>query len=56
MLIFLDEVASRHRNDRIFLALDGAGWHRTHSLKLPHNLRLLMLPLYSLELNPVENL
>ncbi|WP_430232849.1 hypothetical protein [Nitrosomonas communis] len=25
MLIFLDEVASRHRNDRIIQALDGAG-------------------------------
>ncbi|SDW43179.1 hypothetical protein [Nitrosomonas communis] len=45
MLIFLDEVAPRHRNDRIIQALDGAGWHRSHSLKLPHNLRLLMLPL-----------
>ncbi|MBA3755643.1 MAG: transposase [Nitrosomonas sp.] len=36
--------------------LDGAGWHRSHTLKLPHNLRLLMLPPYSPELNPVQNL
>lgn len=56
MQLFLDEVASRHPNDRIVLALDGAGWHRSHALKLPHNLRLLMLPSYSPELNPVENL
>ena len=56
MQIFLDEVASRHPSDRIILALDGAGWHRSHTLKLPHNLRLLMLPPYSPELNPVENL
>ncbi len=56
MQIFLDEVASRHPNDMIILVLDGAGWHRSHTLKLPHNLRLLMLPPYSPELNPVENL
>jgi transposase-like protein len=54
--LFLDEVASRHPNDRSILALDGAGWYRSHTLKLPHNLRLLMLPPYSPELNPVENL
>ncbi len=54
--MFQDEVASRHPNDRIILVLDGAGWHRSHTLKLPHNLRLLMLPPYSPELNPVENL
>ena len=47
MQLFPDEVASRHSNDRIVLALDGAGWHRSHALKLPHNLRLLMLPPYS---------
>ncbi|SFF29558.1 hypothetical protein SAMN05428977_11141, partial [Nitrosomonas sp. Nm166] len=28
MQVFLDEVASRHPNDRIILVLDGAGWHR----------------------------
>jgi transposase len=54
--LFLDEVASRHLNDRIILALDGAGWHRSHTLELPHNLRLRMLPPYLPELNPVENL
>ncbi len=56
MQIFLNEVASRHPNDRIILVLDGAGWHRSHPLKLPPNLRLLMLPPYSPELNPVEHL
>ncbi|SFJ02344.1 DDE superfamily endonuclease [Nitrosomonas sp. Nm34] len=54
--IFLNEVASRHRNDRIILALDEAGWHCSHSLKLPHNLRLLMPPPYSPEFNPAKNL
>ena len=38
--LLLDEAASRYSNDRMVLALDGAGWHRSHTLKLPHNLRL----------------
>ncbi len=56
MQLFLNKVASRHPNDRIILVLNGPGWHRSHTRKLPPNLRLLMLPPYSPELNPVEHL
>ena len=37
------------------LVLDGAGWHRSDDLALPHNLSLLRLPPAAPELNPVEN-
>jgi transposase len=53
---FLDEVAARHPDERIVMVLDGAGWHQSGSLTLPANLRLLPLPPYSPELNPVEHL
>ena len=56
MQIFLDEVASRHPDERIVMVLDGAGWHQSESLSLAPNLRLLKLPAYSPELNPVEHL
>jgi transposase len=56
MQIFLDEVAARHLNDRIVMVLDGAGWHKSGSLMIPNNLRLLSLPPYSPELNPVEHI
>jgi transposase len=56
MQIFLDEVASRHPQERIVMILDGAGWHQAKDLKVPANLRLLSLPPYSPELNPVEHL
>jgi len=56
MQTFLDEVSSRHPGDRIVMALDGAGWHRSASLYVPENMRLLPLPPYSPELNPVENI
>ena len=36
------------------VVLDGAGWHRSGDLVVPANLRLLVLPPYSPELNPME--
>jgi transposase len=38
------------------LILDGAGWHKSKSLAMPDNVTCLLLPPYSPELNPVENL
>jgi transposase len=37
------------------LVLDGAGWHGGHALVVPGNISLVVLPPYSSELNPVEN-
>jgi hypothetical protein len=37
------------------LVLDAAGWHTSPRLKLPDNIVPLLLPAYSPELNPVEN-
>ena len=54
--IFLDEIARRHPDKRIIMVLDGAGWHRSAALKAPPNLRLLALPPYAPELNPVEHI
>ena len=56
MQIFLDEIAMRYPDDRIVMVLDGASWHRSGSLAVPANMRLLPLPPYSPELNPVENI
>lgn len=56
MSIFLAEVSRRHKDEFIFMVLDGAGWHRAKDLIVPENIRLLPLPPYSPELNPVENL
>lgn len=38
------------------LIMDQAGWHKSKQLKLPSNITALLLPPYSPELNPVENL
>ncbi len=56
MQIFLEEVASRHPGERLLMILDGAGWHRESCLNIPANMRLVSLPPYSPELNPVEHI
>lgn len=54
--LFLDEVAARHPQHLIIMVLDGAGWHRSAALQAPTNMRLLSLPPYAPELNPVEHI
>jgi transposase len=56
MQIFLDEVASRHSTEKIVMVLDGASWHKSTSLNAPENMRLVCLPAYAPELNPVEHI
>jgi len=55
MSLFLAEVARRHPQELILMVLDGAGWHRAKDLQIPENMRLLPLPPYSPQLNPVEH-
>jgi putative transposase len=56
MSIFLAHTAQIFRGDFCLMFLDGAGWHRAHELRVPETMRLLPLPPYSPELNPVEGI
>jgi len=56
MQIFVDEIGARHGEGNVHMVVDGAGGHRNQDLRLPCNLRLLFLPPYAPELNPVEHL
>lgn len=53
MQLFLNEVGACHPNEKIVMVLDGAGWHTSGSLKPLLNMKLLPLPPYAPELNPV---
>lgn len=53
---FLDGVARRHFDEYIVMVLDGARWYCSDALQAPDNMRLLPLPPYAPELNPVEHL
>ena len=57
MNLHLVEISRRVAPDaHAVVTMDGAGWHRQGGrLRLPHNISILLLPPYSPELNPQEN-
>jgi transposase-like protein len=55
MGVFLAEVSRRQAEEFIVMVLDGAGWHKARRLLVPANMRLLFLPPWSPQLNPVEH-
>ncbi len=55
MSLFLTEVARRHAEEFILMVMDQAGWHTAKQLKIPDNMRLVWLPAYSPQCNPVEH-
>src|SRR6201987_1968759 len=54
--IFLETLAKKYPRDFILLFVDGAGNHHSDELEIPTNIILHLLPPYSPELNPQENL
>jgi len=56
MNIFLKQVSQEFTNYFIVMQVDRAGWHRSHSLEIPENIRLIFQPPYSPEINPVEHI
>jgi transposase len=55
MQLFLNEIAARYPDENVVMIIDGAGWHRSQELKLPDNVRTVLLPPYAPELNPQEH-
>lgn len=56
MNIFLQEVGKEFQESFVIMLLDQASWHFSGNLKIPENIRIVPLPAYSPELNPVEHL
>lgn len=56
MNIYLKELSSQYADQDVLLVMDGAGWHKSNDLKIPKNIKIIYLPPYSPELNPVEKL
>ena len=55
MNMFLEHVSEEFKNYNIIMLLDQAGWHRSNSLAIPQNIKLIKQPSHSPELNPVEH-
>jgi transposase len=56
MSMFLATVSQRHPDEYIVMVMDQAGWHIAHELEVPKNMRLVLLPPYSPEINPAEHI
>jgi transposase len=52
----LKQVSESHEQDFIIMVLDGALSHKGKELEVPENIVLVLLPSYSPELNPAEQL
>jgi transposase len=53
---FLSQASAAHQDEFIVMVLDGASSHKSKELKIPNNVSLILLPPYSPELNPAEQI
>lgn len=56
MKLFLEQVSQTFPKHFIVMQVDQAGWHRSHELVIPSNIRLIEQPAHSPEVNPVEHI
>ncbi|MBM4285042.1 MAG: hypothetical protein FJ128_07315, partial [Deltaproteobacteria bacterium] len=56
MSIFPAHAGQTYTGDFCSMLLYGAGWHRAKELRAPATIKLIPLPPYSPELNPVEHI
>lgn len=52
----LQELSKRYTEDVILLCCDGAAWHKSAGLELPENIVLFLIPPYTPEMNPIEQI
>jgi transposase len=55
MSVFLRYLREEFPREYCVIFLDGAGWHRARELRVPSAMKLVFMPPYSPELNPVEH-
>lgn len=56
MNIFLKKLSQKYSHDYIILVCDGAAWHRSKGLETPSNIKLVPIPPYTPEMNPIEQI
>jgi len=56
MTVFLEQLSIQYPDDTILLVCDGAEWHKSNGLKCPENIKLLTIPPYTPEMNPIEQI
>lgn len=56
MNVFLNHLSMAYPDDIIILVCDGAAWHKAKALFVPDNIRLVFIPPYTPEMNPIEQI
>ena len=56
MNVYLKELSKRYSEDVILPCCDGAAWHKSAGLELPENIVLFLIPPYTPEMNPIEQI
>lgn len=56
MNIFLKELSEAYPKDKIILVCDGAAWHKSSGLNIPENIKIIFIPPYTPEMNPIEQI
>ena len=56
MNVFLRDLSKEYPDDIILLCCDGAAWHKSGTLKIPENIVQFHIPLYTPEMNPIEQI
>lgn len=54
MNVFLKQLSEAYPDDSILLVMDNAVWHKSSTLEKPHNIGFELIPLYTPEMNPIE--
>lgn len=54
MNIYIEELSKELKGKNVLIIMDQAGWHKCKELNIPDNIKIIFLPPYSPELNPVE--
>ena len=56
MNVFLRFLQEENPNAQILLCCDRAAWHKSKRLQVPENIKLLYIPPYTPEMNPIEQI
>ena len=54
MNVFMKELSETYRDDLIVMVCDGAAWHKSKAMRVPGNIRIVHIPPYTPEMNPIE--
>ena len=56
MNVYMEHLSKAFPNDLLLLVMDKASWHRSQGLIIPENVRILHIPPYTPEMNPIEQI